>query len=214
MNGQFADRTEAGQILADRLDHLSGRDDVLVLGLPRGGVPVADQVARALKAPLDVLVVRKLGAPGQPELAIGAIASGGVQVLSRGLITELGVSEARLAAEIDSQREELARRERQYRGDRPFPELQDKTLLVVDDGLATGATMEAAVQALRQQAPRAIIVAVPVAPKQVSSALLSAVDEFIAVNQPPDFMAVGQFYRRFDQTTDEEVRAILATHSQ
>lgn len=204
---------EAGRVLAGRLNHLAGRDDVLVLGLPRGGIPVAAQVARVLKSPLDVLVVRKLGAPGQPELAIGAIASGGVEVLSRDVIAQLHVSESRLDAEIEKQRDELARREHLYRGNRPFPELENRTLVVVDDGLATGSTMEAAVKALRQHAPRAIIVAVPVAPRRVSSELLSDADEFIAVEQPLDFMAVGQFYRRFDQTTDEEVREILESHT-
>ncbi len=212
MSISFDNREDAGRILAQRLDRYAGRDDVLVLGLPRGGVPVAGEVARALGVPLDVLVVRKLGAPGQPELAIGAIASGGVRVLSHDLISQLHVSESRLASEVEKQREELERRERQYRGDRPFPDLEGKTVLVVDDGLATGSTMEAAVKALRQHGPRAIVVAVPVAPRHVSAGLLSAADEFIAIYQPPDFMAVGQFYRRFDQTSDEEVRGILAAH--
>lgn len=212
MDRQFTDRIEAGRMLAERLDHLKGRDDVLVLGLPRGGVPVADQVARALGAPMDVLVVRKLGAPFQPELAIGAIASGGVQVLSRELIAQLDVGQARLDEEIAKQRDELERREHQYRDDRPFPDLKDKTLVVVDDGLATGSTMEAAIKALREHQPRAVIVAVPCAPKRVSPRILSGADEFIAVSQPYDFMAVGQCYRRFDQTSDEEVRDILARH--
>ncbi|MEE4303047.1 MAG: phosphoribosyltransferase [Wenzhouxiangella sp.] len=213
MDRQFSDRVEAGRVLAAHLEHLKDRSDLLVLGLPRGGVPVAKEVASALGAPLDVLVVRKLGAPGQPELAIGAIASGGVQVLSRELIEQLHVSASRLATEIEKQLKELDRRERQYRGDRPFPDLEGKTLLVIDDGLATGSTMEAAVRALRQHEPRAIIVAVPVAPSHVSSSLLSAADEFIAVERPQNFMAVGQFYRRFDQTSDEQVRDILAAQT-
>lgn len=213
MNARFADRHEAGRLLAKHLQHLAGRDDLLVLGLARGGVPVAAEVAQALQAPMDVLVVRKLGAPGQPELAIGAIASGGVKVLSRDLIAQLGVSESRLAAEVEKQREKLRDRERRYRGNRPFPDPEGRTLVVVDDGLATGSTMEAAIEALRARRPRAIIVAVPCAPRRVSPRILAQADEFVAVSQPPHFMAVGECYRQFDQTSDEEVRNALARHA-
>jgi putative phosphoribosyl transferase len=170
------------------------------------------EAGRALVERLDLFVVRKLGAPHQPELAIGAIASGDVQVLSRDLIAQLGVSPARLAEKIRTQQQELERRDRRYRGDRPFPALEGLTVIVVDDGLATGSTMTAALEALRKHAPRSVIVAVPCAPEQVPSRILSAADEFIAVSQPRDFVAVGQCYRRFDQTTDEEVRSILARH--
>lgn len=208
----FANRTEAGKVLAKRLQHLAGRTDVVVLALPRGGVPVAVVVARDLDAPLDVLVVRKIGAPGHEEFAIGAIASGNVRVLSHNIIDQLGISPERLDELVERQQAELERRERQYRGDRPFPDLEDQTVIVVDDGLATGSTMEAAVKALRQHHPRKIIVAVPVAPPNIPSELSAAADEVIAVHQPPDFQAVGQFYRRFSQTSDDEVRELLAAH--
>lgn len=209
MSERFADRVSAGRALGQSLEELAGRDDVLVLGLPRGGLPVARQVAIALRAPLDALVVRKLGAPGQPELAIGALASGGILVRSDELIERLGVSDAQLNAEIGRQRRELQRREDRYRGRRPFPDLSGKTVVLVDDGLATGSTMEAAVRAVRSRGPATVIVAVPVAPRGVAPRLLSAVDRFVALMQPPNFSAVGQWYRQFNQTSDEEVREIL-----
>jgi putative phosphoribosyl transferase len=157
-------------------------------------LPVAQQVALALEAPLDALVVSKLGAPGQPELAVGALASGGVRVLSEELIDRLGVSDLQLDNEIDRQQGELSRRERQYRGVRPFPELAGKTIILVDDGLATGSTMEAAIEAVRSRKPAALIVAVPVAPLCVPRRLLSGVDRFVALQQPRHFKEVGPFY--------------------
>ena len=205
----FRDRVEAGEVLAEQLKHLAGAPGLIVLALPRGGVPVAVPVARALDAPLDVLVVRKIGAPGQPELAIGAIAGDGVQVLFQATIAALRVGESWLDAEIERQQKGLARRQALYRGDRPFPDLAGRTVVLVDDGVATGATMEAAARALRQRKPERIVIAVPVAPEDVNQSLLKAADEFIAVHQPRYFHAVGQFYEHFDQTTDEEVRRLL-----
>lgn len=205
----FTDRAEAGAKLADELQHLAGEKTLIVLALPRGGVPVAAQVARALKAPLDVLVVRKIGAPGQPEFAIGAIAAGGAQVLDRATIASLGVNEHWLTGEIERQQAVLERRQKLYRGNRPFPDLSGRTVVLVDDGLATGSTMKAAARALRQQRPRRIIIAVPVAPTHVDPELINAADELVVLHQPHTFHAVGQFYQRFDQTSDDEVRDLL-----
>lgn len=206
---RFDDRADAGRQLAEQLDEYAGRDDVLVLALPRGGVPVAWHVAKALGAPLDVLVVRKLGTPGHAELAMGAIASGGAHVVNRQVIDQAGVSEQQIDAEIERQRRELARREKAYRGDRPYPDISGKTVLVVDDGLATGATMRAAIQALRQYDPQEIVVAVPVAPPHVQDSTLRDADRFIALLQPTPFYAVGQWYRDFEQTEDSEVTRLL-----
>lgn len=210
---RFRDRIDAGQQLASRLMKYAGRQDVLVLGLPRGGVPVAAEVARALRAPLDVFVVRKLGVPGHAELAMGAIASGGVRVLSDALIDELGIPRAAVAQVAAREHLELERRERLYRGDRHPPVLQDRVVIVIDDGLATGATMEAAVEALRVHRPSRIVVAAPVGAPETCRRLASIADEIICVQTPAPFNAVGLWYENFAQTTDEEVTALIESRS-
>jgi len=208
-SGRFDNRADAGRQLARQLDEYAGRKDVLVLALPRGGVPVGYEVARELGAPLDVMVVRKLGTPGHAELAMGAIASGGAYVVNPQVMEQAAVSEVQLHDEIAHQRAELRRREKAYRGTRPFPEIRGKTVLVVDDGLATGATMRAAVQALRQYDPQEIVVAVPVAPPRIQDTTLPEADRVVALMQPSPFYAVGQWYRDFDQTEDAEVTRLL-----
>ncbi|QEA39559.1 phosphoribosyltransferase [Pistricoccus aurantiacus] len=205
----FSDRREAGQALAKRLKDHANRDS-LVLGLPRGGVPVAAEVARALNASLDVMVVRKLGVPGHEEFAMGAIASGDVTVLDEPLIRRLGITEKRLQEVIDKERRELARRERSYRGERPYPQFQGRQVILVDDGIATGSTMRAAIQAVRRLGVESCILAVPVAPPDTLNALAADVDEVICVEAPEDFRAVGRWYLDFGQTSDEEVRQCLA----
>jgi len=206
----FRDRTHAGQVLAEKLQEYAGRPDVLVLGLPRGGVPVAYEVARALRAPLDVFIVRKLGAPGQPELAIGAIASGGVRVLNPEIIRVLGISEREIEELTARERLEIEHRERLYRGDRPPLEVAGRTIILVDDGLATGSTMRAAAAALRRGGPAKIVVAVPVAAQATCEVLAAEVEQVICTTTPEPFFAVGQWYDQFTQTTDEEVRELLA----
>lgn len=206
---RFTDRVDAGRRLAETLREYTGRDDVLVFGLPRGGVPVAAEVAGALAAPLDIMLVRKLGLPMQPELAMGAIASGGAYVVNPQVIEQAAVADEQLQAVIKREREELERRERAWRGERAFPDVTGRTVIVVDDGLATGATMRAAVQALRQYAPREIVVAVPVAPRHVQDSTLREADRFIALLQPTPFYSVGQWYRNFEQTPDEDVSRLL-----
>jgi len=210
VQGRFRDRADAGRLLAERLSHYAGRDDVLVLGLPRGGVPVAAEVARALGAPLDVFLVRKLGLPGQEELAMGAIASGGARVLNEELVETLGIPEALIDAVAAREEEELGRRERLYRGERPPPEVEGKTIILVDDGLATGSSMRAAVAALRRLHPARIVVAVPTAPVSTCEELRPEVDELVCARTPQPFYAVGIWYENFNQTTDEEVRRLLA----
>jgi putative phosphoribosyl transferase len=205
----FQDRAEAGRVLADRLTKYAGSPDVMVLALPRGGVPVGFQVARSLGAPLEVLSVRKLGVPGREELAMGAIASDGTQVVNRRVVRELGIAEDTLQAVAAAESQELERRERTYRGQRPRPELTGKVVIVVDDGLATGATMWAAVAAIRRQQPARVVVAVPVAAASTCQALQQAADEVVCASTPALFVAVGQAYRDFGQTTDEEVGALL-----
>lgn len=205
----FPDRTEAGRLLAARLEKYAGKPDVIVLALPRGGVPVAYEVARALHAPMDVFVVRKLGIPGQEELAMGAVATGGVRVLNDQVVRGLGIPDYVIDAVVDWETEELKRRERVYRGDRPPPGVRGRTVILVDDGLATGSTMLAAVRALRQQGPARIVVAVPVASPDTCELLKAHVDEVVCAATPEPFYAVGLWYRDFSQTTDEEVRELL-----
>jgi putative phosphoribosyl transferase len=211
----FRDRREAGLVVAARLQHYAGRSDVVVLGLARGGVPVAHQVARRLGAALDVFIVRKLGVPGQEELAMGAIASGGVLVVNEDVVHELGISQAELERVALEEQEALERRERTYRNDHePLP-LGNRVVIVVDDGLATGASMRAAIAALRPRLPARIVVAVPLASAQTCAELHAEADEVVCAVTPEPFYAIGSWYRDFTQTTDAEVRALLsATGSQ
>ncbi len=206
----FQDRTDAGRQLAEELLSYAGRDDVIVLALPRGGVPVAFEVAQRLGVPLDVFVVRKLGVPGHEELAMGAIASGGVRVLNEDVLYVLPDAQSIVEMVTAIEREELKRRERDYRGDRPAPEVRGRTVILVDDGLATGATMRAAAAALRQQGAAKIIVAVPVGAPGTCHEIRSVADEVVCLQTPGSFMGVGQYYEDFSQTTDEEVRELLA----
>lgn len=206
---QFRDRVEAGQLLAKRLMKYANRADVLVLALPRGGVPVGYEVAQALNAPLDVFVVRKLGVPGQEELAMGAIASGGVRVLNGSVIEGLNISDDLIDAVAAREFHELERRERAYRDDRPAPEARGRTVILVDDGIATGSTMKAAVEALRQLEASRIVVAAPTAALATVRGMRPDVDELVTVMTPADFMGVGQWYEDFSQTTDDEVRVLL-----
>lgn len=205
----FQDRREAGRVLAQRLVSYRGQPDVLVLGLARGGVPIAWEVASFLGAPLDVFLVRKLGVPHWQELAMGAIASGGGIVINEDLVRRMGIGEDDLSEAIRRETVELARRERAYRGDRPAPELTGRTVILVDDGIATGATMLAAVRAVR--AARRVVVAVPVGPATVCQRLEAEADEVVCATTPPQFDAVGQAFADFHQVGDEEVRRLLAT---
>lgn len=206
----FKDRIDAGRALAEAVARRVAESDVCVLALPRGGVPVAAEVARRLGAPLDVLVVRKIGAPGQPELAVGALASGDVLVMNDALTPYFSGAEEAIEATVRRERAELARRERAYRGERPPLEVKGRTAILVDDGIATGSTMRAAIQALRERQARRIIVAVPTAPPDACEILRESADEVVCVDTPEPFIAVGRWYRDFEQTTDEEVRALLA----
>jgi len=199
----------AGVALADRLLDFAGRD-VVVLGLPRGGIPVAYEVARALQAPLDVFVVRKLGLPGHPELAMGAIASGGVRVLNDGVVLQLRVPNAAIEAVTRTEQIELERRERAYRGERPSVPIEGRVVILVDDGLATGSTMRAAVLAVRRLIPAEIVVAAPVGARETCRGLAEVADEVVCAMMPEPFTAVGLWYDNFDQTTDDEVRRLLA----
>ncbi len=207
----FRDRTEGGQVLAADLMRWRGAPGLLVLGLPRGGVPVAAEVARALDAPLDVFIVRKLGFPGQPELAMGAIASGGVQVLTP--LPGLSANPDEVEAAVATEQVELARREVLYRGGRPPLELRDRSVIVVDDGLATGASMQAAVRAIRSAGPLRLCAAVPVGSSEGGDQLRPLVDEWVCPAVPIPFRAVSLWYRDFPQTSDREVRELLAHHS-
>lgn len=208
-NRRFADRRQAGIELAARLSHYQGRDDVVVLALPRGGVPVAHEVATALGAPLDVFLVRKLGVPGHRELAMGAIASGGVRVLNQDVLRWYGIPAADVEQVAREEQAELERREREYRGGRAPADLGDRAVILVDDGLATGSTMKAAVQAVRALRPSRIVVAVPVGAADTCRQLESLVDEAVCARTPEPFSAVGLWYQNFSPTTDDEVRALL-----
>jgi putative phosphoribosyl transferase len=209
MNSTFENRREAGRELAQHLKAYANRNDVSVLALPRGGVPVAFEVARALGAPLDVLVVRKLGVPVQPELAMGAIASGDAFFLDERIVEYAGVGKDELGQVIARERVELARREKLYRGDAPPLDVRGRVAIVVDDGMATGATMKAAAMSLRQAHPAKIVAALPVAPLDSEARVEDVVDEFVCVMRPRNYFGVGQFYVDFDQTSDEEVRELL-----
>jgi len=207
---RFRDRREAGRLLAAKLAAYANRPDVIVLALPRGGVPVAYEVARALGAPLDVFVVRKLGVPGYEELAMGAVATGDIRVLNDQIVRELRIPDYVIDRVAAEEGEELARRERAYRGGGPPLEVHGRTVILVDDGLATGATMRAAVKALRQHEPTRIVVAVPTASPQTCEELKAEVDEVVCAITPEPFHAVGYWYEDFTQTTDQEVRELLA----
>ena len=206
----FRDRVDAGRALARLLASHAGRPDVLVLGLPRGGVPVAAEVARTLHVPLDVFLVRKLGVPGHEELAFGAIAEGGVRVLNDELIRDLHVRPEAVERVSIREEQELRRHDQLYRAGRPFPGVAGRTVILIDDGLATGATMEAAVRAVRQQAPARIVVAVPVGARETCARLATVADEVVCVATPSPFDAVGLWYQDFRPTSDDEVRALLA----
>jgi len=210
MERAFPNRAEAGRLLGEKLQKYAGRNDVIVLGLPRGGVPVAYEVAQRLGIPLDVFIVRKLGVPGFEELAAGAIASGGVRVLNEDVLRALPNADEIIESVTAKETAELERREKSYRDDRPAPELRDRVVILVDDGLATGATMHAAVKALRQRGVAKIVVAVPVGPPDTCREFEDEADETICASTPEFFQAVGQYYEDFSQTSDEEVRDLLS----
>jgi putative phosphoribosyl transferase len=206
----FLDRSDAGRRLAERLRDYTDNPGCLVLSLPRGGVPVGYEVAHALHLPLDVFVVRKLGVPGHEELAMGAIASGGVKVLNEDVVGPLRISSEAIDAVAAREGQELERREREYRDERPAPEVRDRTIILIDDGLATGASMRAAVLALKKRRARRIIVAVPVGSRRTCSTLGTIADEVVCLETPADFAAVGEWYYDFSQTSDRQVRDLLA----
>jgi predicted phosphoribosyltransferase len=207
---EFADRHAAGTALAERLKEYAGQNDVVVLALPRGGVPVAYEVARALNAPLDVFVVRKLGVPGHEELAMGAIASGDVRVLNQDVLAWYGLSASDVEAVARLEKAELERREHLYRGGRSLVSIDGRVVILIDDGLATGSTMRAAVEAVRRLKPSRIVVAVPVGAQDTCDQLRQVADDAICLMTPASFSAVGQWYRDFSQTTDDDVRRLLA----
>lgn len=209
MEDTFKDRQDAGKKLANLLKAYAGREDVLVLALPRGGVPVAYEICQKLKLPLDVFIVRKLGVPWHQELAMGAISSGNAVILNYDLIAALGVKEEMIQAVIDAEQKELARRETSYRGNRPLEDVSDKTIILVDDGIATGATMKAAVLGIQEHKPKAIIIAVPVAAASSIEELSPLVEKIVCPLQPRHFNAVAMWYETFPQTLDEEVVAML-----
>src|SRR5215510_4173793 len=209
----FTDRRHAGRVLASRLTKYAGRGDVIVLALPRGGVPVAYEVAVALGAPMDVFLVRKLGTPGHRELAMGAIASGGVRVINEDVVQWYRIPESAIDRIAREEQEELGRREREYRDDRPAPDLTNRIVIVIDDGLATGSTMRAAAQAVRARHPARVVIAVPVGAPQTCAELAALADEVICARMPEPFSAVGQWYLNFEQTDDAEVRELLQKSS-
>lgn len=202
----FRDRSSAGRELARALQNYRGQGRIVVLALPRGGVVVGAEVARSLNAELDLMIVRKLGLPGQEELAMGAIAIGGTRILNQSVLDSAMVSEARLQTVTERESRELERRQRAYRGERPWPGLQDATVILVDDGIATGATMRAALGAVKQNRPRTVVIAVPVAPAEEIKALQDAADEVVCLATPAHFGAIGSWYQDFTQVSDEDVR--------
>lgn len=212
-NMRYRDRTEAGRLLAEQLQAYASRPEVLVLALPRGGVPVAFEVARTLNAPLDICLVRKLGVPGYKELAMGAIAPGGVMVLNEDVVRELRISKENIERVAAEELQELERRNRAYRGNRPVPDIQNRTVILVDDGIATGSTVRAAIATLRQQHPERVVVAVPVAPLSTYSQLRAEADEIVCLRALEPFRAISLWYDDFSQTTDDEVRSLLAKQS-
>ena len=209
----FRDRTEAGQVLASKLTKYLNQVNTVILALPRGGVPVAYEIGKELGLPVDIFVVRKLGVPGHEELAMGAIASGGVRHINRDVVDQLRIDSETIDVASRREQKEIERREQLYRGQRPPVDVRNKTVILVDDGLATGSTMRAAIAALRQHRPARIVVAVPAAAPQTCSEIAAEVDEIICAATPEPFYAVGQWYQEFSQTTDEEVRDLLARAS-
>jgi putative phosphoribosyl transferase len=209
MAAPFADRRDAGEKLADKLKDYENRPDVLVLALPRGGVPVAYEVATALSAPLDVFLVRKLGVPGYEELAMGAIATGGVSVMNEDVTMSIGLPDSAISEVRDREQKELERREQLYRGDRSPLDVQGRTVILIDDGLATGSSMRAAIAALRKMSPAKIVVAVPVAAPETCETIRNEVEDIVCALTPEPFLAVGAWYSDFSQTTDDEVRGLL-----
>jgi len=205
----FRDRPQAGQLLSKKLAGYANREDVIVLALPRGGVPVAREIARSLRTPLDVFLVRKLGVPGQEELAMGAIASGGVRILNQDIVQAMAIPTHVIDSVTATEVQELARRERLYRGDRPAPDVTGHAVILVDDGLATGATMRAAVAALRRMKPKRIVIAVPIAAVPTRQEFAREVDEIVCLHTPEPFFSVGFWYDDFSQTTDEDIREML-----
>lgn len=211
MKTTFRNRTEAGRLLAQRLKPTyANRSDVLVLGLPRGGVPVAFEVAKVLHTPLDICLVRKLGVPGHKELAMGAIATGDIMILNEEVVRSLSISQTAIEQVAASEQQELERRERAYRGDRPTPDLNQRTIILIDDGIATGSTFKAALTAIKQQQPKCIVAAVPVAPPDVCNQLKAEVDEVVCLSTPQRLSSISLWYEDFSPTTDEEVRYLLA----
>ncbi len=206
---KYPNRQAAGKILAHALQAYANRPNVIVLALPRGGVPVAFEVAKSLNVPLDIFIVRKLGVPGHEELAMGALAMGGTIVFNDDVIKSLSISKQAIDHVIQEETKELQRRELNYRGQKPFPTLREKTIILIDDGIATGATLRAAIKALYQQKPASIVVAVPVAERTTSKKIASLVNKLVCPLITDDFYAVGQYYDDFSQTTDEEVRVLL-----
>lgn len=213
MSIKFRTRTEAGKMLARQLTSYADCKDLLVLGLPRGGVPVAYEVANLLGAPLDICLVRKLGVPGHKELAMGAITSGGIRVLNHDVVSSLGITTETIDQVTAEELQELQRRDRAYRGDRPLLDVKNRTIIVIDDGIATGSTMRAAITMLQKQQPKRIVIAVPIAPPETCEELSNQVDEVVCLKMPERMYAVGVWYEDFSQTTDEEVRYLLAKQS-